>query len=238
MKKIVLILVFIVLVKGIYAQVTAKDSTDHVFVASVGFRQLFMNDGQFDTWTETNYNKKINLYSAVALDLGYYTKKYDGGIDISGTNSTYFLDLYFGERLTSKASNISSYLNLFVGGFQFNSYDIKPIDYTLTPDQVGKKLKLNYGMYYFGLSSKTYFNKLHTCIGKHKKVSLNSGFYVNAGYDPFNDRIWEYGYEDNANSGIDSNGDITTPFKSVTIHNIPLLNRFFMEAGIFIGIGN
>jgi len=238
MRKILLSLLFILSVKSTFAQLAADGSTNKVFVASIGVRQLFMNNGQFDSWTEKNYNKKINFDKGAMFDLAFYFKKYDAGLDVSGTSSSTFIDFYFGKKLTPPTGSFSSYLNFFIGGMELNRYDLEPLDYTPTQDQQGKKMELNYSMTYLGLSSRNYFNKTHIRFGKHKKTSLNSGFYVSAGYDPFNDRGWKYGYDDTADNSIDSNGDTTTPFKSVDVHNVPLLNRFFMEAGIFVGIGN
>jgi hypothetical protein len=238
MKKIVLLIFVLAAAGRSFAQLAANDSSKKVFVLSLGVHQSFMNNPAFNAWTLSNYNKKINSTINGEGDLTFFMKKYDAGLHYSSANSFDFTALYFGLRLTSVQSKVSSWLNFDFGGLNIDRSDLAPVDYTLTPDQQGKKLKLEYSMYYIGLTSKNYLNNLHFHFGKHKKTSFNTGFYLSAGYDPFNDRAWSYGYDDNANATIDSDGNTTVPFKSVKVNSVPLLNRFFMEAGIFVGIGN
>jgi hypothetical protein len=239
MKKLILIFLLLVTGKSSFAQLDAAGWPADMYVFSVGAQQNIMNNPAFDAWARTNFNKKININISPAGDFAYFGKKYDGGLHVSALNGFTFVSLYGGLRLTSLHSKVSSWLNLGVGGLEIDRYDIAPVNYIPTPDEVGKKNRLQYNMTYLELSSRNYLNSLHYRVGKNKKTSLNAGFYVTAGYDPFNnDRKWKYGYDDNANTTYDDDGNSTTPFNSVTIHNIPLLNRFFMEAGIFVGIGN
>jgi len=238
MRKLLFTAVMLLSVKATFAQLNADGSPTDVLVFSLGLHQTFMNNGAFDAWTLANFNKKLNQGINGEGDLAYFWKKYDGGVHLSASSSFVFGDLYFGTKLTPVHSPISSYLNLDLGILGFSRHDIMPVDYTPTPDQQGKDLKLKYSMPYLGLTSLNYLNNLHFRFGKHKKMSFNTGFYFTAGYDVFNDGKWKYGYDDTANESIDADGNVSTPFKSVTINTIPRLNRFFMEAGIFVGIGN
>lgn len=239
MKKLIIILLLLVTGKSSFAQLEAGGWPAGMVVFSVGAQQNIMNNQAFDAWTMSNYNKKIRLNITPAGDLAYFAKKYDGGAGLSGLNGFTFISFYGGRRLTPLHSAISSWLNLGIGGLVVNRSDIAPVNYVLTPDEVGQKNRLQYTMTYLELSSRNYLNNLHFRFGKKKKTSFNAGFYVTAGYDPFNNgRYWKYGYDDTNNTTYDEDGSSSTPFNGVTIHNVPLLNRFFMQAGIFIGLGN
>ncbi len=238
MKKLILICCMLLSAEAVFAQLGAAGATDNVFVVSIGVQQRFVNNPEFNTWALSNYNKNFANKINGEGDFTYFKNWYDAGIHLSSSNSFINATLYFGLRLTSPKSKISSYLNFDAGVLSFQSFNMVPVNYTPTPDEQGKQLKLTYESYYLGLTSKNYLNDLHFHFGKHKKISFNTGFYVSAGYDPFNDRSWTYGYDDTANETIDSDGNTDIPFKGVNINNIPLLNRFFMEAGIFVGIGN
>jgi hypothetical protein len=238
MKKFIFMIFMLLLAKATFAQLNADGSPNDVLVISLGLHQTFMNNGAFDAWTLSNFNKKLNQDINAEGDLSYFWKKYDAGVHLSSSASFVFGNLYFGTKLTPTHSSVSSYLNLDLGLLGFSRHDIVPVDYTPTPDQQGKDLKLKYSMPYLGLTSMNYLNNLHFRFGKHNKTSFNTGFYVTAGYDVFNARKWKYGYDDKANETIDADGAASVPFKSVTLHNIPLFNQFFVEAGIFVGIGN
>jgi len=237
MKKIVLLLFLLTAARGSFAQLAANDSVKNVFVLSFGAHQTIMNNPGFNNWTLTNYHKKINNPINIEGDLTFFIKTYDVGLQYSA-NSFAFTTVHLGTHLTAAQSKLSSWLDFDFGQLYIKRTDMAPIDYTPTPDQQGENLKLEYSVYYIGLTSKNYLNNLHFHFGKHKKTSFNAGFYLSAGYDPFNDRQWTYGYNDNAHTTINSDGTTTVPYKSVTINSIPPLNRFFMEAGIFAGIGN
>jgi hypothetical protein len=239
MKKLIFILLLLAVCKSSFAQLSSNGWPADVYIVSLGPQQNMMNNPGFDAWSRTNYNKRVSLNISPAGDLAYFGKKYDGSLNVSGLNGFVFVSLYAGYRLTSLHSKISSWLNFGVGGLEVHRYDIAPINYTPTPDEIGEKNRLQYNMTFFELSSRNYLNNLHWRIGRNKKTSLNAGFYVTAGYDPLRyNRTWKYGHDDNANTTYDDDGGSSTPFNSVTIHNIPVLNRFFMQAGIFVGIGN
>lgn len=237
MKKSVFILFMLLSVKAAFAQLNA-DGGPNVFVGSIGIHQTFMNNQAFNSWSLSNYNKKYYQATGVHVELAYFDKQFDYGLHISGYGSFISAYAYIGKRLTSLHSKISSYLDLDFGDLAFDRSDIVPPGYVRTPDQEGKDLKLEYGMNYMGLTSTNFLNSMNFHFGKHKKISFNTGFYATVAYNVFNDRYWKYGYDDNANSTSDGDGGVNIPFNSVTIHNIPLLNRFFIEAGIFVGIGN
>ena len=239
MKKLIFISLLLAAGKSSFTQVSANDWPSDVYVFSLGPQQNIMNNPGFDVWARANYNKRISLNISPAGDLAYFGKKYDAGLNVSGLNGFAFFSFYAGRRLTSLHSRISSWLNFGVGGFSLHRSDIAPVNYILTPDEVGEKMRLQYNTTFFELTSRNYLNNLHWRIGRNKKTSLNAGFYVTAGYDPLRyNRTWKYGYDDEANTTYDDDGGSSTPFNSVTIRSIPPLNRFFMQAGIFIGIGN
>ena len=152
------------------------------------------------------------------------------GLLINAGSFSDVVAIYWGPRLTSIKSPFSSFLNLEFGLYN-GTPGIAPVHYVPMANQVGKQLHLYYQAAFFGLSSKNYFNKLHFKTGKNKKgvLSWNTGFHVAAGYEPWAGD-WKYGY-------YKGEGKYST-FVSNRINTIPNLNKVFLNAGIFVGLGN
>jgi hypothetical protein len=198
--------------------------TDSMFFFGMGLSKLSINRLAFDQWTRANYNLTESYNLNTYIDLDYIGGRYDLGLNFN-LGSAFSTDLvYLGVRLTSPRSKIASWLNFEVGEFQGVFTNIAPVNYTLTPDQVGQKLELHYKQGYIGLTSKNFLNFLHfnTRLGK-TKVPFNSGFFVSAGYQPGHG-TWRYGYY---------NSD--TVFVSNKVRTIPKLGNVQVRAGVFAG---
>jgi len=238
LKKIPLLVSLLLLFGNSFAQLTSSGSPDNVFVFSLGAATPFMNNIAFNAWAKTNYNKNVAINNQVNYDsnLAFVFKKWDLDIHIDGNSTLGVISLDFGRRLTPQHSIISSFLNFEIGEFSLSYNDIVPVGYTLTADQQGKKLDLQYVQTFIGLSSKNYLNMLHFRTGKRGGVSINSGFFGRVGYMPQR-TYWQYGYST-------SSVDLTSPtfkqtyFHGVNIPGIPKLNDVFADVGLFIGIGN
>jgi len=229
MRRIVIIVLLLMLFRNSFGQVNLNDTEDHLLVFSIGAEKTFMNNTAFNNWTETNYNKKINDFAALSIDINIIRRWYDFGLYLGVGYPYEAASLYWGRRLTGLKSKISSYLNVKVGELVAFP-DVALIDYTPTANQAGKQLQLRYYSAYIGLSEKNYLNKLSFRTGKGKKaVSYNSGFYVDFGYEPWA-RDWQYGY-------FKGSGKYAQ-FISNPVYGIPALNKVFFTTGIFIGIGN
>ncbi|HWD87785.1 MAG TPA: hypothetical protein VG367_06630 [Mucilaginibacter sp.] len=104
----------------------------------------------------------------------------------------------------------------------------------LTPDQQGKQMQLRSFNDYFGVTSRNYFNRFRFFIGKAHHAIFSSGFYVTAGYLPFH-KNWYYGYwKDDGTSGDGTPG---YTFEGGKVYGVPNINNFFIDTGLFAGIG-
>jgi hypothetical protein len=229
MKKIITIIVLLVLSKSSFCQVNLRGTEDHLVTFSMGLDKTFITNPAFDSWTALNYNKKIGYFMGGMVDINIVLKSYDFGVYLSAGYPYLTGSSYWGRRLTSLQSKISSFLNLKIG--TFIAYpNVSPVNYVPTHDQQGKQLELRYEAAYIGLSSKNYLNKLSFRTGKGKKaVSWNSGFYVDFGYEPWNGD-WQYGYYKGSGK--------YSQFISNRIYSIPNLSNEFINIGIFIGFGS
>ena len=116
-----------------------------------------------------------------------------------------------------------------MGGF-FATPEVAPTNYTLTSDELGKKLQLQYRAVYIGLSSRNYLNKLNFKTGKGKSaVSFNPGFNFEFGYEPWGG-AWHYGYYKGSGK--------SSQFIGNRVYGIPALSNVFFNAGVSLGIGN
>ena len=229
MKKAYLLFLLLMPFTSSFCQVNLQGTTYHLFTFSLGVDQPVENNQAFNSWTLSNYNRKLGNSIKGSIDLSFIGKSADAGAVANAGSFSDVVLLYWGPRLTPVTSPFSSFLN-----FQFGLYNgtpgITPVNYVPTTDQQGKHLHLYYEAAFFGLSSKNYFNKLHFKTGKGKKgISWNTGFHVDAGYEPWADD-WKYGY-------YKGEGKYST-FVSNRINTIPNLNKVFFNAGIFAGIGS
>jgi len=235
MKKIILIFFLLLLFTRCFSQLSFNDSPFKMVIFSFGVHQNIMNNPGFNDWASSNYNRPITNAISVEGDITAITRNYEFGVHFTDSAPYGVWSFYAGRRLTPIRSAVSSYLEFNIGNFSGRFKNLSPVNYQPTADQQGQDLRLHYDAVYLGLTSKNYFNNLHFRIGKSKGVSFNPGFYFAFGYEPFNEGSWTYGYNVADDSDPDSPGTI---FNSVKIKDIPKLNSFFMDAGIFIGFGN
>jgi hypothetical protein len=229
MKQLLFLIILLAVLKNSFCQINLNGTEERTFVLSVGAEKMFINNEAFNNWTEQNYNKKINNFASLNLDVNMILKAYDVGIDASVGYPYAVGSIYWGRRLTSLQSKVSSFLNLHIGFFDALP-DVAPVNYVPTPDQQGKHLQLQYHETYIGLSDKNYLNKLNFRTGKGKKaVSYNPGFYFDFGYEPWNGD-WQYGYYKGSGK--------YSQFIGNKVYGIPNLSKIFFTTGIFIGIGN
>jgi hypothetical protein len=199
---------------------------DGMLIMNIGVDDFSISRQAFDKWTRMNFNRVENNNPNIFADFGCIFRAYDIGVSLSSNGVGFDLTQgYIGRRLTRPQSPVSSWLNLEFGGISGQFTNIRPVNYVLTPDQVGQKLQLRYASNYWGLTSKNYLNFLHYNAPslKHKKISINSGFFVSVDYQPYS-RQWHYGYY---------NQD--TIFTAVRIKTIPLLGKIHGTAGVFCG---
>jgi len=229
MKKNLILFVLIFLCKIACCQVNLNGTEDHVMIVSLGADRTFINNPAFNSWAETNYNRKIDYVASFSFDLNIVLNYADMGIDLNAGSPYINGSVYYGRRLTSMKSAVSSFLNIELGGF-FAAPRFAPANYTPTPDEQGKKLELHYSAAYIGLSSRNYLNKLHFKKGKGKNaVSFNPGFNFEFGYEPWGGD-WRYGYYKGSGK--------SAQFISNKVYNVPALGNVFFNAGISLGIGN
>ena len=199
---------------------------DGMLIMNIGVDDFSISRQAFDRWTRMNFNLVENNNPNIFADFGGIFRAYDFGTSVSSNGVGFDLTQgYIGRRLTRPQSPVSSWLNLEFGGISGTFTNIRPVNYVLTPDQVGQKLQLRYLSNYWGLTSKNYLNFLHYNAPslKHKKIAINSGFFVSVDYQPYR-RQWSYGYY---------NKD--TIFTSVKIKTIPMLGKVHGSAGVFCG---
>jgi hypothetical protein len=228
-KKLAVALVLLTISGYSFSQVNFNNTQGNMLILSLGMNKTVIDNPGFDAWTRTNYNKTENYILSGNIDIAFITKKYDFGLGLNAPYPYGVGSFYFGRRLTSKQSWISSFLNFEAGVFEAVYTDIAPVNYTFTSSQQGQNMQLHYYNTYFGLTSKNYINGLSFRSGKGRKgVSFNSGFYFRVGYEPWKGD-WEYGYYTGSGKYAQFHGQ--------KVNGIPQLNNMFMDTGIFIGIG-
>jgi hypothetical protein len=225
LKKPAITLFLILLFQSSYCQRSAKNKEiDSSFLFHMGASYDFVNRGAFDAFTKANYNLVERHNMNLLIDFGYIYRRFDfgGDLDIDATFNQHLI--YFGRRLTGPHSFITSWLNLEYGQYTGVFKNIAPVNYTLTPDQRGQQLQLQYTANYIGISSRNFLNFLHHTIRLGKGgLPINTGFFVGAGYQP-NGGNWKYGYY-----------NTDTVFTAVKIKTIPKLSRVQVSTGVFVG---
>jgi hypothetical protein len=187
MKKITILLSFLVISKFALAQADDEYSRFNFLSVSLGAGVSYMPNHIFNTWAKQNYGKDYHYPVTGYAEIGFAGKNYDFGLQIEpSSNELVQGSIYFGRRVTSVKSPITSYLNVELGWLDFESNDIAPLNYTLSPDQVGQKMELMYSVAYVGISSRNYINTLSFNIGKSYKFFFRPGFYADIGYMPWN----------------------------------------------------
>ncbi|HEY1870620.1 MAG TPA: hypothetical protein VGG71_06140 [Chitinophagaceae bacterium] len=186
---------------------------DYTFANAQNLNQWIINSGQ-----------KLPQYSVSGhLALSFLFRHFGGGLKIFIPNPYRMETFFFGTRLTCFNSRFSSWLNLEIGEFDALYNHLRPVNYTLTPDQQGKSMQLKYDNLYFGVSNKTYW--------KHrskKDLSTEVGIDLMAGYMPWQGS-WKYGYY------IPSGK--TLRFVGNSVYGIPPIDSLFVNVGLFCGLG-
>ncbi|HVS93486.1 MAG TPA: hypothetical protein VHE59_15710 [Mucilaginibacter sp.] len=217
------------------AQLNNRDEPFNVMMVGVGMQETFITNAAFDAWTQLYHHRMISSRPAFGGELDYIYKRFDIGGHLTVPYPYGVAGAYIGTRVTRRRSPLAMFLNFEAGGFYGHYKNIPPLYYMPTSDQAGQDLYLRYTALYIGLSTRTYFNRLHFRIGSRKKgISVNSGLFVTGGYMPFG-RRWEYGY-DTIEYNADENGS-STVFNGVKISTIPYMSRFFVNAGLIVAVG-
>ncbi|SDD74632.1 hypothetical protein SAMN05216464_102445 [Mucilaginibacter pineti] len=241
MKKILLLLLFFVTAKSSYAQFD-QNPRDTYFTFSLGAGIPVVDNSAFDRWTQLNYNKKYNNNVSGNADIGVVYKKFNAGIRVAaGSGDFVTYSFYAGRKLTADQSPLVSFLNFEVGGQSVVSKTLAPVNYELSPDELGKDMQLNYNATFIGLYSKNYLSHLGINIGKKKRVAITPGFYIGLEYR-VGGGTWKYGYlQDNGSDTYyyeDGSSYTTTNTKFVgnKVYDVPKLANKFMSGGVFLSI--
>jgi hypothetical protein len=218
-----------------------QESRFNFFEIGFGGGVPVINNKDFDNWSETNYHSKITHTLEAMGDYFYVARKYDGGFQATGGSDIYgALALYFGRRITSANSPVSSFLNLGVGEFINQVYNYAPLGFQPTADEVGQRMYLQYNAAYVSLQSRNYINSLNFHISRNRRFNFRTGFYVDLNYRPWNGS-WQYGYDKKTK---EQEYDEDTGYYTVTNTNyssqkavgVPDLANAFMDAGVFVSI--
>ena len=117
MKKLIIILLFILFAKPAFAQLNADSKDKLMWELELGVDQTIMNNGAFVNWAQTNYDRNVKPGFGINGGFAVYYKKIDGGFQITGLGGYNFTNFYAGLRLTHLSAKVSSYLNL--GNFYY-----------------------------------------------------------------------------------------------------------------------
>lgn len=156
------------------------------------------------------------------LRISYFYKHYGGGIEGIFPYPYEVSDIFIGRKLTRFNSPVTSLLNLHFGNFAAIYKHLRPDNYTLTADQQGKSLQLQFNKSFFGLSSKNYWSYI-----KKKGGSTIVGLEILAGYMPWSDN-WQFGYYVHKPKTFISN----------RVYGIPSFGKLFFNAGLLIGLAS
>ncbi len=242
MKRLVVFFVLFAVCKSTLGQVLSDQDTRFNFL-EVGFGGGIpvINNRAFDNWSETNYHSKLSHAVEVMGDYFYVAKKYDGGLQLTGAGDIYVtLAFYFGRRITSANSHLTSFLNIGAGEFINQVYNYPPVGFLPTADEVGQRMYLRYQAAYLSLQSRNYINSLGFHISRNRRFNFRSGFYVNLNYRPWNGS-WQYGYDKKT---TEQEYDNDTGYYNVTntkytgrrANGVPALADTFMDAGVFVSV--
>jgi len=241
MKKLIILVPFLILFKSTFAQLTEQETKYDFFTLAVGGGKTFVANTAFDAWTEQNYQRKIYNNGEVYADFGAALKNIDFGGGAQWASGDFaMINFYVGHRITPLKSPITSYLNFSWFGYIDDIYSLSPVNYVRTPDEVGKHMELRYTSSFIGISSKNYFNNIKFNISRNRKVYFRTGFYADFGYRPWG-AVWQYGYNKETDSQYyDDDNQLettsTTNFVGHNVYSVPALANKFFDAGVFIAI--
>lgn len=204
-------------------QTTPVKNNYRSLAMDIGVDNTIVNASHFDQWARISGQKPPSPGISGHLAVSYMAHYFDGGIEVIFPDPYRIEGMFAGVRLTRYRSRITSWLNFHTGTFSALYNYIHPVNYTLTQDQVGKQLQLQYNNWYVGLSSKTYWTHHHK---KHDSTLV--GINVLAGYTTGSGN-WKYGYY--VGSGK------TLSFVGQPVNGIPSIGDMFLNIGVLCGIG-
>lgn len=136
MRTITILLFFSVISKFALAQADDEYSRFNFMSLSLGAGASFMPKQTFNKWAKQNYGKDYHYPVTGYADIGFAGKSYDFGLQVESPSVDFAQgSVYFGRRVTSAKSPITSFLNVELGWLDFENYDIAPLNYTLSPGQ-------------------------------------------------------------------------------------------------------
>ena len=242
MKKLIIFLVPFTMCKNTFGQALSEQDTRFNFIEiGIGSGVPVIKNKAFDNWSETNYHSKISHYLEFMGDYFYVAKKYDGGLQFTGSSDIYgTVAFYLGRRITSATSRISSFINIGAGEFIDQVYKYAPIGFQPTADEVGQRFYLQYNAAYLSLQSRNYMNGLSFHISRNRRFNVRSGFYVDFNYKPWSG-AWQYGYDKKTKEQEYDNDSgyytvTNTKYVSQKAEGVPGLGNVFMDAGVFMSI--
>ena len=103
MKKNLILFFLLFLSETAFCQLNFQGTEDHV----IGSERTFINNSAFNSWTESNYNRKINYAVSFSFDLNIVLKYADMGINFNAGPPFINASVYYGRRLTSMQSEVS-----------------------------------------------------------------------------------------------------------------------------------
>jgi hypothetical protein len=241
MKKLILITLFFALAKISYAQITRDQAKFNFLEFSLGGGIPVIDNKAFDNWTETNYHRKLSNHSEGTISMYFVGSNYDAGFEGVGSSEDYTtITFYLGRRLTPAKSPISSFLNIGIGFFANDVYDLSPIHYKRSADEIGQEMYLRYSTTFLSLQSRNYIHNLSFNISRNHKLNFQSGFYAAINFRPWGS-TWEYGYDKKVTvQNYDEDGDEydthDIKFTGHKVYDVPALASHFFDAGVFLSI--
>jgi hypothetical protein len=189
---------------------------------SIGLDKDFINNPALNAWTASHFNTTIkpNIIGG-SLELGFVGVKYNGGVQLTLSEPFSVAGFYWGRRIL-RINSFRTFINLHIGDFNAGNFNtFAPLNYTLSPSQIGKNMVLQYNNVYFALSLKNIFKT---------KISAKDAFLLNSveikfSYMPFKGD-WEYGYYQSPNKYL----------ISTRVTGIPSFPSYFISVIYCLGI--
>jgi hypothetical protein len=190
----------------------------------IGVDNMFVNAHHFNQWAKLSGQKPPAASVSGHLAFSYIAHYFDGGIEVIFPDPYRIEGMFAGVRLTRYKNKVTSWLNIHTGYFSALYNNLHPVNYTLTQEQMGKQMQLQYNNWYVGISNKTYWTHHHK---KHETTLIGINLLV--GYTTGRGN-WSYGYY--IGSGK------TLSFVSQPVNGIPSIGDVFLNIGLLCGIGS
>lgn len=209
-----------------FTAIFSQDQKDKYLYRSLAFDMgpdfSFGHVRNLNHWAILNGQSAPRQSVSGHLRISYYSKNYGGGIEGVFPYPYQITDIFLGRRLTRFKSPVTSILNLHFGNFTAIYKHLRPDNYMLTADELGKSLQLQSSKIFFGLSSRNYWS-----YSKKKVGSPIFGFEILGGYMPWSDD-WQYGYYRRRPKTFISN----------RVYGIPSFGKLFFNVGLLIGLAS